>query len=212
MRRHAPPAALLLICTLPALTGCVLGTEKPLYDRQRDSVFDPRLVGEWRAGDDDVRIVRAEEGTYRVDSTSGGRLVEPVRMELARVGNRMYLFPVGSENDVATVLLGACQIEVAGSEFRARFLNTAELLDRLYAERPPPLAFKEANPKPGRLTVTPATTTPATRPRGGSVILTDAPEKIRAYLIAHQDDAKLFEPTVAARKWVPVRRNKAAAD
>lgn len=79
-----------IIVVVTTLTGC-LSTLHPLFTK-KDLVFDPRLVGRWKAGDDNDTVV-FERGT----PANFDQLPEALR----KLSHKGYLVTVGDENNVA---------------------------------------------------------------------------------------------------------------
>ncbi|MDB5297831.1 MAG: hypothetical protein JWO31_3814 [Phycisphaerales bacterium] len=205
--------AVLLIVPPWCLAGCVGVTKYPIYDAGRDTLANSRLVGDWYVDGFDLRVGPAQGGGYEI----GPMTFEPWppateargdRYDLTRIGDRFYMFPAPGGS--GTMLFGAVQVKVDGNDrVRGWFLNVFELHGRVRtasaAEGGDRYALLPSDEEEGALArAAEAGKSPETRPttKPWAVVLADPPERIRRYLIAHQDDPKLFVGPVVARRWV----------
>lgn len=191
------------VCLLAVLAGgCVLGSREPLYDRRREPVFDPRLVGTWRGGEGALIIRRAAGRSYRAATADGA--ADSIDVDLVPLGGRRYLFPRATQPGVGTVLFPCYQVRVARRELRLRPLDVAALAEQL-RRTPGALTYEEtplhAGVSSGGRPASAPATGPAARERvAPNLVLTDSPARIRRYLIDHQDDAELFGEEVVLTK------------
>lgn len=199
---------------LLSIAGCVDTTALPLYDRERDAIADPRLVGIWYAEGYDLQIGYGPEIGYLVRPLHFNANDPQFIYNITRIGERQYCFlteygKVGG----GTVLTGASQLQISVGELVVRGLRTDVLRERLFANQD--LLRYEAGR--GAWTVSeagPSTTAPTSRPattptsRPSSITLTDDPVKIRQYLIDHQDDPELFTRSIIVRRWLPVGESR----
>jgi len=200
--RHVTRAGAACLLVLLA-GGCLVGSREPLYDRSRDAVFDPRLVGTWRGQDGDVRISAGLGRSYRVGGTDGD---EVVSYDLVRIGCRLYMFPQVPDSGLGTVLVQSFQVRRAGRRLRIRALDVSVLAERLRQGRAG-LAYETVDVHTGLFaarrasTSAPATTGPVSEEIiVQNLVLTDRPDRIRRFLADHEDDPELFPLEIVLKK------------
>lgn len=183
------------------LTGCVVGSDRPIYDARRDTVFDPRLLGTWRcsidlAGQEGLHDLRIErDGARRYCLTIPATQPsdpppQPVAADLVPLGKYRYLFMTTGQ-ETGTILFPCYRVTVGCDEMRLWLLNVAELAGRLEAN-PKLLPHREVSLSVVVNEVPKSQTQPTTRPLWQSFVLTGDPAQIRRYLVAHQDDPDEF--------------------
>lgn len=174
------------------LPGCVIASDKPIYDRSRDTTFDPQLVGHWHLGE--LRIARGVGKSYRLISPATQPSDRPQEWtcDLVRIGKYQYLFPVSDDPRFSgTVLFPVYRVEADAHSLRLRLLNAA-MAAKVLCEKPDELRHRKV-PAGGLYKVVGPPTQPATtEPVFVNIVLTDEPERIRQFLIRHQDDEDWF--------------------
>jgi hypothetical protein len=192
------------------VAGCgAVATRQPLYDPERDTRYDARLVGTWRADCSDIEIRRSQRIVYLMQdplSRTTSDSTSPTEFELVRLGKYQYLFVSTHHGDFGTLLFPCYRVEFArwGREMRLRWLNTVKI-GKYLEDHPGTLKYDLL---PTQFTHLPPTTSPAsqsrpaeTQPDLKNMILTDEPAKIRQFLIDHQDDPDwVTQPMVLRRQ------------
>lgn len=186
-----------LVLAILLLPGCVIGSDKPIYDRSRDTTFDPQLIGHWHLGE--LRIERGVGKSYRLISPAtqpSDRLVD-WNCDLVRMGKYRYLFPVSDDPRFSgTLLFPVYRVETDADSLRLRLLNVA-MAAKVLRENPDELRHRQVPVQGIYKVVGPPTQPATTEPVFVNIVLTDEPDRIRQFLIRHQDDEGWFaEETV----------------
>jgi hypothetical protein len=220
LARGCAPALLLVSMTLCA-NACAVATSQPLYDAKHDLVFDRCLLGTWLP-EYPLKLARGPDKAYRVagvwttgDASKSG---PPLTAHLVPIGKYRYLFFAdwedGREKWTGTLLFPCFRVEVHRRKLILRMLSVVKI-GRDLEEHPHTLSYRQVFP--ATQAADPAATEPSTRssqppasrsatqpdtqPAGlGIIVLTDSPQRIRAYLIRHQDDPDFVGDPITFRR------------
>jgi hypothetical protein len=169
------------------------------------------LTGRWRdtRGGDVVEIVGQPGKRYELQwCERGTREVKRELVEVVPIGTRYYLFSVGGEipaPEGGTVLFPVCRAKLDHGGMTLDALSPVALRGWL-EQHPDALMWRLADP-PSPTTV-PASSRTVRYPNLHAqlaeierpLILTDSPERIRQFLVEHEDEATLFKRIVELKK------------
>ena len=207
LRRELPWAGLIVVAGI-ALCGCVVASDKPIYDARRDTIFDPAMLGNWRCASDEqlacglqeLRIGRVGSRRYRLTvpaTQPSDAPPRPIDADLVPLGTYRYLFVV-ADGQTGTFLFPCYRVQAGRQSLDLWLLNVATIAQRL--EKDPNL-LQHRFVEVGQVTeVSAGHMQPTTKPLFRNIILTGPPAEIRGYLVRHQDDPDEFEGPIRFTK------------
>jgi hypothetical protein len=195
------------------LSGCaVVASREPLYDVNKDRVFDPGLVGAWAASDRQLSIAADDAGGYTLTilaTPDDGAFDGPWHLDLVRLDGAAYFFlsappwPMLSPDDQAAwKSVGSMplwRVERFGDALLLSALDRQRLVELLAAQ---PEALKHEMWRGSDLPPTRARPADVGHrpPWFGQLTLTDSPARTRAFLEEHRQELWVaMEPFRRAR-------------